>query len=139
DPDWLYYLVGAMGTERGPIAGAGGPNLPPPGDGRTAAAVAASPGGPTHVLVDDVTAEHIPGCNMAFWKSALVEVGGFDPRFHAAGDDVDICWRLQDRGLKLGYAPSAIVWHHRRNSAKAYLKQQRGYGEAEAELAAKHP
>ncbi|HVY60905.1 MAG TPA: glycosyltransferase, partial [Planctomycetota bacterium] len=139
DPDWLYYLVSAMGTERGPLGGAGGPNLPPPGDGRIAAAVAASPGGPTHVLVDDVTAEHVPGCNMAFWKSALVEVGGFDPRFHAAGDDVDICWRIQDRGLKLGYAPSAIVWHHRRNSAKAYLRQQRGYGEAEAELAAKHP
>src|SRR5207237_1752789 len=56
-----------------------------------------------------------------------------------AGDDVDICWRIADRGLRLAFAPAAIVWHHRRGSARAYLRQQRGYGEAEAELAAKHP
>lgn len=139
DPQWLYYLVAALLREPRGVAGVGGPNLPPAGDGRAAAAVSASPGGPTHVLLDDVTAEHIPGCNMAFWKTSLEEVGGFDPRFRAAGDDVDICWRLQDRGLKLAFAPSAIVWHHRRNAGRAYLKQQRGYGEAEADLAAKHP
>jgi GT2 family glycosyltransferase len=148
DEHWLRHLVGALTRERRPaldgrpaprLAGAGGPNLPPPGDGRTAAAVAAAPGGPTHVLLDDVTAEHIPGCNMAFWKEALREIGGFDPRHTAAGDDVDVCWRLQDRGLELAYAPSGIVWHHRRNSAAAYLRQQRGYGEAEAVLAFKHP
>ena len=33
-----------------------------------------SPGGPMHVLVDDEVAEHIPGCNMAFTKAALLEV-----------------------------------------------------------------
>jgi hypothetical protein len=32
-----------------------------------------------------------------------------------------------------------LVWHYRRNTVKAYLKQQRGYGEAEALLKFKHP
>ncbi len=40
----------------------------------------------------------MPGCNMAFRKSALEEIGGFDERFRVAGDDVDICWRLQEVG-----------------------------------------
>jgi hypothetical protein len=91
------------------------------------------------VLLDDVTAEHIPGCNMAFRKSALAAIGGFDPLYRTAGDDVDVCWRLQERGWKLGFAPAAVVWHHRRNSVRAYWKQQRGYGRAEALLEAKWP
>jgi GT2 family glycosyltransferase len=135
---WLYHLVAALLSGGPGTEGVGGPNLPPPGDGWVAAAVSASPGTATHVLMGD-EAEHVPGCNMAFWKSALVALGGFDPRFRAAGDDVDICWRIQNAGGRLAFAPSAIVWHHRRDSARGYLRQQRGYGEAEADLAAKHP
>ena len=41
---------------------------------------------------------------------------------------------LQERGWTLGFAPSAVVWHHRRNSIKRYLKQQFGYAKAEALL-----
>jgi len=69
----------------------GGPNLPPPEDSVVAACVAASPGGPLHVLLDDVEAEHIPGCNMAFRREVLEEIGGFDPIYRSAGDDVDVC------------------------------------------------
>jgi hypothetical protein len=98
-----------------------------------------SPGGPAHVMLDDRQAEHIPGCNMAFYKWALAEVGGFDPIFRKAGDDVDLCWRLQQAGCKLGFSPAAFVWHYRRSNVGAYLKQQRGYGEAEALLVRKHP
>jgi GT2 family glycosyltransferase len=137
DPHWLRYL--AMAFLRGPHAGTGGPNIAPPGDGQIADAVANAPGGPVHVLLSDEIAEHIPGCNMAYRKSALEAVGGFDPRYRAAGDDVDMCWRLQERGWTVGFSPGAMVWHHRRNSVKAYWKQQRGYGKAEALLEEKWP
>jgi hypothetical protein len=103
------------------------------------AAVAVSPGGPMHVLLNDEVAEHIPGCNMAFTKEALQEVHGFEPIFSAAGDDVDFCWRLQNRGHPIGFSAAATVWHYRRNTVKAYLKQQMGYGKAEALLYFKHP
>jgi hypothetical protein len=76
---------------------------------------------------------------MAFYKWALAEVGGFDPIFRMAGDDVDLCWRLQQKGLKIGFSPAGFVWHHRRSTVRAYLKQQHGYGEAEALLVRKHP
>jgi GT2 family glycosyltransferase len=137
DQHWLHYLAATfMSTD---FVGVGGPNLAPPGDGSVADCVANSPGGPMHVLISDEEAEHIPGCNMAFRKSALDAIGGFDSRFRVAGDDVDVCWRLQDRGWRLGFSPAAVVWHHRRNSVGAYWRQQRGYGRAEALLERKWP
>src|SRR5439155_13541763 len=120
-------------------AGIGGPNLGVPTDGPVARCVTNAPGGPTHVLVSDQEAEHIPGCNMAFRREALLDVGGFDPQFRTAGDDVDICWRLRDAGLGLGFSPAATVWHHRRATVRGYWKQQRGYGKAEADLERKWP
>jgi GT2 family glycosyltransferase len=137
DPDWLTYLVAKM--EAGSLAACGGPNFPPPEDSLVPAAVAVSPGGPTHVLISDEVAEHIAGCNMAFRRDALLALGGFDPQYRAAGDDVDICWRFQDAGHTIGFSPAAIVWHFRRNTVQAYLDQQRGYGKAEALVYAKHP
>jgi glycosyltransferase involved in cell wall biosynthesis len=137
DPDWLTYLVGKMVD--GNLAACGGPNFPPPEDSLVPAAVAVSPGGPTHVLISDEVAEHIAGCNMAFRREALLELGGFDPLYRAAGDDVDICWRFQDAGYTIGFSAAAMVWHFRRNTVKAYLNQQRGYGKAEALVYAKHP
>jgi len=140
DPHWLSYLVAAFlnpRTEK--YAGVGGPNLAPPDDGPIADCVAHAPGGPIHVLLTNQKAEHIPGCNMAFRKVALQAIGGFDPQFHVAGDDVDVCWRLQQEGWSLGFSPAALVWHHRRNSVRAYWKQQRGYGKAEAMLERKWP
>jgi GT2 family glycosyltransferase len=137
DEDWLRYLVHDLLA--GPFAGIGGPNLLPPEDSAIATAVMASPGGPAHVMLTDREAEHIPGCNMAFHKWALVEIGGFDPVFRRAGDDVDVCWRLQHAGHKIGFSPSGFVWHYRRSSIREYLRQQKGYGEAEAMLIRKHP
>ncbi len=137
DPDWLTYLAEMFRT--GDYGGVGGANIPPPNDGPIAACVANAPGGPVHVLLNDTEAEHIPGCNMAFLRSALEAVGGFDVRFRVAGDDVDICWSLQERGWKLGFSPSAQVWHHRRNSVRTYWRQQKGYGKAEALLEKKWP
>lgn len=137
DEDWLYYVVGDLLNSA--FIGMGGPNLLPPEDSAVAAAVMASPGGPAHVMLTNRQAEHIPGCNMVFYKWALQEIGGFDPLFRRAGDDVDLCWRLQQSGFKLGFSPAGMVWHYRRSTVGAYLRQQSGYGEAEALLVRKHP
>ena len=137
DEDWLYYI--ALGLVRSGHIGMGGPNLIPDEGSWVADCVGLSPGGPTHVMVDDRTAEHVPGCNMAFYTWALKQINGFDSQYRKAGDDVDVIWRLQDLGYSIGFAPAAQVWHYRRNTVDAYLRQQRGYGEAEALLKYKHP
>jgi len=137
DPHWLTLMVHSMVENN--FDGCGGPNYAPHEGGWIEASCAASPGAPCHVLVADDRAEHLAGCNMLFSKAALAKIGGFDPQFTSAGDDVDICWRLLDAGFKLGFSPAAFVWHFRRNTVKAYYGQQRGYGRAEAMLHRRYP
>lgn len=136
-PEWPYLL--ALGFDTPAVGGVGGPNLPPRDDPLIAQAVARAPGGPTHVLLSDDRAEHLPGCNMAFWRELILELDGFDPVFTAAGDDVDFCWRVLDAGWELAFHPAAFVWHRRRSDLRAYARQQRGYGRAEALVQARHP
>jgi GT2 family glycosyltransferase len=137
EPNWLTYLVHAFHTTD--HVAVGGPNIPPEDETGVASCVANAPGGPVQVLLSDTEAEHIPGCNMAFRRQALLSIGGFDSRFHTAGDDVDICWRLREQGLTLGFHPAAMVWHRRRSSIRRFWRQQRGYGAAEALLERKWP
>jgi GT2 family glycosyltransferase/sugar lactone lactonase YvrE len=137
DRDWLTFLVQPFLTSD--VVGSGGPNVVPSDDPPMAQCIARAPGGPTHVLLDDHIAEHVPGCNMAFRRDALLAIGGFNPTYLRAGDDVDVCWRLQARGWKIGFASAALVWHHHRSSVSAYWRQQVGYGEGESWLMAHHP
>ncbi len=136
DIHWLRYL--ALSMKDGRYVGVGGPNLPPTNDGWKSEAIAHAPG-PNPVLLSDTVAEHVPGCNMAFRKASLEAIGRFDRIFRAAGDDVDLCWRLREGGGVIGFAPAALVWHHRRKSIHKYWKQQVGYGRAEALLERKWP
>ena len=137
DREWLYHLVECM--VRGEPVAAGGPNFPPPAISSTAAASAAAPGAPREVPSAEDRLAQLCGCNMAIEKSALGTVGGFDPVFIAAGDDVDLSWRLVERGGVLAYAPGAVVMHQRRQTLGAYLDQQRSYGRGEAMLFRKYP
>src|SRR5437899_4319943 len=72
DRHWLQYLASTF--MEGDYAAVGGPNFTPPDDAAVADCVANAPGGPIHVLLSDRHAEHIPGCNMAFRRSALHEL-----------------------------------------------------------------
>lgn len=135
-PDWPFHL--ALSLEQEGVVATGGPNLPVEGAGFVERAVARSPGGPVEVLLTDDRAEHVAGCNMAFRREVLVAVGGFRPCYTAAGDDVDLCWRLLDLGHRIGFAASAQVRHHRRRTVRGYLRQQRGYGRAERMLSGPH-
>jgi O-antigen biosynthesis protein len=137
DRDWLTFLIQPFLTSD--VVGSGGPNVVPGDDPPMAQCIARAPGEPTHVLLDDRIAEHVPGCNMAFRRDALLAIGGFNPIYWRAGDDVDVCWRLQARGWKVGFSGAALVWHHHRSSIKAYWRQQIGYGEGETWLMAHHP
>ena len=137
DADWLRFLVTALESEQADAAG--GPNIEPPESAFVARCVGNSPGNPTHVLVGDTLAEHVAGCNMAFRRAALQGLGGFDAKHDAAGDDVDVCWRLLDRGGRIAFGACALVLHHRRGTVRGFLRQQRGYGRAEAALRRRHP
>jgi O-antigen biosynthesis protein len=133
--EWPFHLALSMEDD---VVATGGPNLPVPGAGFVERAVGLSPGSPVEVLVADDRAEHVPGCNMAYRRTSLQEIGGFDPVYTAAGDDVDVCWRLLDLGHEIGFTAAAQVRHHRRGTVRGYFRQQRGYGRAEKMLSGPH-
>jgi glycosyltransferase involved in cell wall biosynthesis len=72
---------------------------------------------------------NVRGCNMAFWKSDLVEVNGFDEQFSGWGrEDSDIVFRLLKSGktkfrLKFG----AVQYHlfHKEYDRSSIIKNNR--------------
>ena len=134
--EWPYHL--ALSLEDAEVAATGGPNVRFQDVGLVERAVAVAPGGPLHVLLTEDRAEQVPGCNIAVRRTALEEIGGFHKPFMSAGDDVDFCWRLLDRGHKIAFAPAAQVRHHARPTLRAYLRQQRTYGASERMVCGRH-
>jgi len=47
-----------------------------------------------------------------FRTEALRRIGGYEPKLFLYGEDVEISYRLRDRGWTLRYVPRATVWHH---------------------------
>lgn len=78
------------------------------------------------------------GANFACRKATFREVGGCDPRFVAAFDDVDLSWRIQERGGAVRWVPQAIVDYRLRQDVRSTVRQQCGYGQAEVTFYAKH-
>ncbi len=136
DTDWLYYLARAFDSDR--VGAVGGPNITPIDDSFMAKATSQAPGAPTHVLIDDRKADHVPGCNLAIRKYVMDAIGGFDEIFRIAGDDVDMEWRIQEAGYVVRFTPAAYVFHHRRDKIKTYIKQQYNYGISEAFVRQRH-
>ncbi len=81
----------------------------------------------------DVRWSRIIGCNMAFRKSLLELVGGFDPRY-GPGDDLLAAAKLTRRGYKLVFHPRASLYHYPRSSFVRFCKQIFGYGATRVRL-----
>lgn len=72
---------------------------------------------------------HYPTCNIAYRRSTLVEMGGFDETFRLYGEDTDLAWRAIDSGARTTFVDVAIVEHDVRPSAfGAHLRDLRRRG-----------
>jgi GT2 family glycosyltransferase len=55
------------------------------------------------------------------------ELGGFDERFFAHMEEIDLCWRIHNAGYQIQYEPNSVVYHvgggtlHKSNPFKTYL------------------
>jgi len=81
---------------------------------------------------------YVPSAAMLVRVDALRSVGGFDESLRF-GEDVDLCWRLDDAGWHVRYEPAAVVHHEPRGSVAAWLRQRVDYGSSAAALARRHP
>jgi GT2 family glycosyltransferase len=73
------------------------------------------------------------GCNMAFRRATLEELGGFDTMLGTGtpargGEDLSIFIQLVIHGGTVGFEPSALVRHSHRRSETEFLAQVRDYG-----------
>src|SRR6201999_3373006 len=62
--------------------------------------------------------------------------GGFDPALRY-GEDVDLIWRLHDRGWTIRYDPRVVIAHPDRGAS--LLRRRFAYGTSAAPLSRKHP
>ncbi|WP_181782005.1 glycosyltransferase [Pseudonocardia pini] len=75
----------------------------------------------------------VMGANMAFRAAALAAVGEFDTALGTGtrtrgGEDLDIVTRLLFAGHRVGYEPSALLWHTHRRTDAELRTQMYGYG-----------
>lgn len=71
----------------------------------------------------DVTEEdrgQYDGVTEVFWcsgaalcvrREAYLQAGGLDERFFAHMEEIDLCWRMRNRGGRLKVCPSSVVYH----------------------------
>ncbi len=71
--------------------------------------------------------------NCGVGRAAFDAVGGFDEDF-VTGQDVELSWRLQLAGYKLGFAPDAVVQRRLRDGVSATVRQRLRWGQANARL-----
>lgn len=75
--------------------------------------------------------------NLGVRAEVFASVGGFDESL-PAGEDVDLCWRIQLAGFRFVAAPDALMQIRRRAGLLATYRQAVSYGRADALLAQKY-
>jgi glycosyltransferase involved in cell wall biosynthesis len=68
------------------------------------------------------------GCNMAFRRKAINEVGYFDEDLRYGADDLELVEKVGKGGYKIVLDPDALVLHKHRSKLKELLKQTFNYG-----------
>ncbi len=51
------------------------------------------------------------GAALAVRKDLFTDIGAFDEDFEFHMEEIDLCWRLQNQGYKIGFTPESIVYH----------------------------
>lgn len=80
---------------------------------------------------------YVPTCNMLVRKEVFLDIGGFKEDLFI-GEDVDFCWRMQDRGFHLEYRPVGRIFHKHRNRIKDFCSRRFDYGTSEPMLQQSH-
>lgn len=68
------------------------------------------------------------GCNMAFRRKAIEEVGDFDEGLRYGTDDVELVERVAKAGYKIVLDPDVLILHRHRSTLRKLLKQAFNYG-----------
>ncbi len=64
-------------------------------------------------LTQEVEVDACVGAFMLIRHSALKEVGNFDEDYFFYGEDLDLCYRMRQKGYKIVYTPITKIIHHK--------------------------
>lgn len=80
---------------------------------------------------------YVPSTVLVVRRETFVRAGGFDESLRV-GEDVDLVWRLTERGV-VRYDPEVVARHAPRTSLRAALRRRRDYGASAGPLDVRHP
>jgi len=92
----------------------------------------------THQMVN-VNGNYFITCNIAYRKSILKQIGGFDEEYPSPfNEDLDLAFEVLNHG-RIIFTPTAVVIHPPRKSSFSNEIKKMRYYESEFRLYAKHP
>lgn len=80
---------------------------------------------------------YVPSTVLVVRRETFMTIGCFDEELHV-GEDVDLVWRLSERGV-VRYDPEVVVRHAPRTSLGDALRRRRDYGASAGPLDLRHP
>jgi mycofactocin system glycosyltransferase len=80
---------------------------------------------------------YVPSCNLLVRRDLFLTLGGFREELFV-GEDVDLCWRLQDAGHYLEFRPVGTIFHRHRNRLGPFCERRFDYGTSEPLLQRLH-
>ncbi len=81
----------------------------------------------------------VMGAFMFIRKEALVQIGGFDEDFFMYGEDLDLCFRIQQNGWKITYLHTTSIIHYKGESTRrSAINEVKHFYEAMEIFARKH-
>ncbi|MEZ4704205.1 MAG: glycosyltransferase [Bdellovibrionota bacterium] len=92
-----------------------------------------------HHIGEDGTLAYIITVNACFSKKILLDIGGFDETFpYPSGEDMDLGFRLRERGVSFKIVEDAVVYHRHRSSFLEMTKTWFIYGRGAYQCAKKN-
>jgi len=88
------------------------------------------------LIVRDVDVTY-PSSNLAYRKSVLQEIGGFD-EWMVTAEDIDLNLRAVLAGHRIGFRTNAIIYHRTRDSYFDFVRQAFWNGAGRKQLTLKH-
>lgn len=81
----------------------------------------------------------VMGAFMFIRREALEQVGGFDEEFFMYGEDLDLCFRIQDTGWRIMYLHTTSIIHYKGESTRrSAINEVKHFYEAMEIFARKH-